>query len=132
MFIHTVLVTSFVLLHIYSLYMSFAFNKIVAVHRQDSIRTCKLHAVLAVHCNYIIFVLVSIYYLYPHSTSPHLWFEHMLRLIRVSQHRVSLTARYQVKLHRLLLVNKRLLLATLHIAQSGTWLTATVSSVYRN
>ena len=41
----------------YSSYMSFA-QEIVAVHSQDSIRTCKPHAVLAVHCNCYIHVYV--------------------------------------------------------------------------
>ena len=31
--------------------MSFS-NKMVAMHSQDSIHTCKPHTVLAVHCNY--------------------------------------------------------------------------------
>ena len=35
-------------------------NKIVAVHSQDSIRTCKPHAVLAVHCNYYVYVRVCL------------------------------------------------------------------------
>ena len=35
-------------------------NKIVAVHSQDNIRTCKPHAVLAVHCNYYAYIYMYI------------------------------------------------------------------------
>ena len=45
------IVTSFALL--LTVFCIGSSNKIVAVHSQDSIRTCKPHAVLEVHCNYI-------------------------------------------------------------------------------
>ena len=44
-------VTSFVLL--YTVHTCLLLRNLVAVHSQDSICTCKPHAVLAVHCNYM-------------------------------------------------------------------------------
>ena len=45
----------------YSSYMSFAFNKLVAVPIEDSIRTCKPHAVLYGYCNYMYYIHVHMY-----------------------------------------------------------------------
>ena len=48
------LVTSFVVLHTTHTCLLVTSTYLVAVPRQDSIRTCKHHAVLSRHCNYYV------------------------------------------------------------------------------